>query len=109
MIKITIQNHHQLIVGFSVSGHSLYAVHGADIICAAVSALSQTAIPALTQVLGVAPEWARDEGFLNCRIPDGLDERQTERAQIVLQTLIVGLENIARQYPTYIQLMNEEV
>jgi uncharacterized protein YsxB (DUF464 family) len=82
--------------GFRASGHAGYANSGEDIVCAAVSALTQTALLGLGEVLKVPVEWSADEekGALSALIQEA-----TEGTEIVLRTLEAGLTNIAEQYP----------
>ena len=42
-------------MGFTASGHSGFAERGHDIVCAAVSALTQTCELGLSDVLGLEP------------------------------------------------------
>ena len=52
MIKIEIvRNSDQAMVGFSVTGHANTAPHGQDIVCAGISALTQTAVLGLDRQL----------------------------------------------------------
>ena len=52
MITIRIfRDKHQNIVKYQISGHSGYAEIGSDIVCAAVSAVSQSSVLGLMEVL----------------------------------------------------------
>jgi uncharacterized protein YsxB (DUF464 family) len=52
MIKIKIvRNSDQAMIGFSVTGHANTGPHGQDIVCAGVSALTQTAVLGLDRQL----------------------------------------------------------
>jgi len=85
--------------GFQASGHTGYAPSGEDIVCAAVSALTQTALLGLSEVLKVPVEWTVDEevGALSAFVRES-----TDGTEIVLRTLEAGLRNIAEQYPDLI-------
>lgn len=109
MIEFKVFFHDQTITGFVASGHSGFGLKGSDIICSAVSALSQTAILALGKIAGVEPQWKRHEGHLECRLPQGLDPEQRADCQLVLKTILTGIENIADEYPDYIRIGFEEV
>jgi hypothetical protein len=82
--------------GFEAGGHAGYAPSGEDIVCAAVSALTQTALLGLLEVLKVPVEWKMDEeaGALSASVRES-----TEGTEVVLRTLEAGLLNIAGQYP----------
>lgn len=109
MIKVTIFRDGNWLVGLAVAGHSHYRPQGEDIICSAISALSQTAIPALEQVAGITPDYSRTEGRLVCKLPPGMDRRELEAAQAVLQTVVIGMQCIAQQYPRHVTVINKEV
>ena len=82
--------------GFEAGGHAGYAPSGEDIVCAAVSALTQTALLGLGEVLKVPVEWSVDEekGALSAFVRES-----TDGTEVVLRTLEAGLKNIAGQYP----------
>ena len=68
MTKIQIQKQENLIIGFTVSGHSGYAEEGSDIVCSAISALAQNVCVGLENVLKVNPTIVIDENkaYLSC-------------------------------------------
>ena len=49
------------ITGFSCSGHSGYAEEGSDIVCAAISALTQGAVIGLKEVIGLEARGVHDQ------------------------------------------------
>ena len=109
MIVITVFRDKNTIRGFSARGHSNFGVRGTDIVCAAISTLSQTAILALARVAGVEPLWKKKDGLLECRIPTDADPGSFPACQLVFQTILAGMENIACQYPEYVKVTDEEV
>lgn len=92
--------------GFRAHGHAGYADPGEDIVCAAVSILTQTAVLGLEQVLGVACQLQIDEakGLLECALPQGLPEKLWQDAQLVLEVLLVGLRSTAEEYGDYVSV-----
>ncbi|MBN1534973.1 MAG: ribosomal-processing cysteine protease Prp [Spirochaetes bacterium] len=58
-------------VGVLVQGHSLYREKGSDIVCAAISALSQTMIRSIDMIGDIPQELDQREGFLRTRIAFG--------------------------------------
>ncbi len=85
--------------GFEASGHAGYAESGEDIVCAAVSALTQSTLLGLGEVLKAPVEWSADEkkGALRAFVPES-----TEGTEILFRTLEAGLKNIAGQYPDWV-------
>ena len=50
-------------MGFKAQDHAGYAREGSDIVCAAISALTQTTVVGLNEVVGVSCQWEVDDGF----------------------------------------------
>ena len=97
------------IAGFEASGHAGAArIRGYDLVCCAVSALTQTGVNALIAVAGVTPAVAVEDGYLLCILPEGLDEAAAARADIVLRTVIQGLTDIQNIYPKLIRIQQKE-
>ena len=95
--------------GFEAGGHAgAKRVRGYDLVCCAVSALTQTSVNALVSVAGVRPEVEVRDGYLRCILPQGLDEKTSERAQIVLRTIMTGLTDIQKIYPNLIRIQQKE-
>jgi len=91
--------------GFRMKGHAGYAEAGEDIVCAAISILTNTCINALESVCGIVPEAACDnDGFLQAHLPDQLTEGQMHDAQILMRALWQGLSDLAECYPEHFKL-----
>lgn len=92
------------VAAFEVAGHAEWAEKGQDIVCAAVSALSQAAVLGLEERLGIRPAVDVRSGRLTCRLPAGLDGELALRAQDVLETMVLGLKSMAMAYEGYVQV-----
>ncbi|HBG01499.1 MAG TPA: ribosomal-processing cysteine protease Prp [Firmicutes bacterium] len=92
--------------GFRAHGHTNYAQHGEDIVCAAISVLTQTAILGLTRVIGIdcLVRVDENEGLLLCILPAGLTGEQWEQAQLVLNVLHVGVLATEEGYGTHVNV-----
>lgn len=111
-IKI-FRNQNRYIVKYEVSGHVDFDEHGRDILCAAVSVLSQTAILALEKVCKISHcdiDLCVDEktGYLRVSLSDQIPKDKRDKANIVLESMVVGMEDISLQYPKYINLVGKE-
>lgn len=93
------QNHE--FTGFRISGHAEYSDPGSDIVCAGVSAVSQTALLGLLKYSPKGVTYHIDEksGFLEVHV-----EECSEASQIILHTMELGLKEIAQTYHTYVVL-----
>lgn len=109
MIVVMLFLDEQSILGFSVRGHSDFSSRGSDIVCAAISVLSQTAVLALTEVAGTDPLYEKKDGLLECRVSQDIDPQKLQTCQVIFKTMLLGIENIAEQYPDFVQVYNEEV
>ena len=97
------------IAGFEASGHAGAArIRGYDLVCCAVSALTQTGVNALIAVAGVTPAVKDEEGYLRCILPQGLEAAQADHADVVLRTVIQGLTDIQNIYPKLLRIQQKE-
>ena len=98
-----------VIAGYEAGGHAgAKRVRGYDLVCCAVSALTQTGVNALCSVAGIEPAVEVRDGFLSCFLPDGMEDQQMETAQIVLRTMMTGLTDIQKIYPNLIRIQQKE-
>ncbi len=98
------------ITGFMAGGHSGYADSGYDIVCAAISALTQTCELGLSEVAGIAVNVKRDDdaGKYEVRLPDKVDEASMLKAQTIFETLLIGLKSIESSYPEFLRVNANE-
>ncbi|MDU2066666.1 MAG: ribosomal-processing cysteine protease Prp [Sporomusaceae bacterium] len=86
---------------FSVAGHANVATRGKDIVCAGVSALTQSAVLGLMNHLERELDLQVAEGQLDCtlrEVPDDLTEA-------VCQTMLLGLKEIAKISPKSVRII----
>lgn len=97
--------------GFSVSGHSGYASSGKDIVCSAISTLSQSVCVGLENVLNQKPNIKIDEStaYLSCDLQKNLNENQIKEAQILLKTFKTSVELIILGDKNFKKYINLEV
>ena len=93
------------ITGFSVSGHSGYAESGADIVCAAVSAIVTMAEATINDVCGAkAKVRVKEDGArVTLTLPASCDEEDT--VQAVLAGMMLTLVSMRDDYPDYIEVL----
>lgn len=95
--------------GFLMRGHAGFAAHGQDIVCAAVTALAETAVLGLRDALGIPVDVTRRDGYLECHLPDRLAQDLRERADLVLHTMELGLLDIAEDYGRHLKVTGATV
>ena len=98
------------LIGYRASGHSGYAAAGEDIVCAGISALTQSTLNGLQNVLKAPVMFDTDErtASLEAELTPEATEDQVERAQLLLETLLQGLQAIERSYPRNVRIFFEE-
>jgi uncharacterized protein YsxB (DUF464 family) len=95
--------------GFTFAGHADYAEPGFDIVCAAISILSHTFMAGLETIVKLPLQIKADQtsGYLDCNWVN-LPEK-SERTQLLVETMRLGLSEIQAQYPDHITLCEVEV
>lgn len=110
MIKVIIKRTaYGDIKAFKVTGHANYGKHGHDVVCSAVSVLTQTAVIGLDLVAKAKFDYKISEGYLWCDILDSETETQKIKSSAILETMYEGLKNIKEGYGKYITIVEEEV
>ncbi|MHB8171706.1 MAG: ribosomal-processing cysteine protease Prp, partial [Thermincolia bacterium] len=109
VIEIEILHSNKGIFGYQVSGHAMGSNRSEkyDLVCCAVSVLVLTITNGLTDVLKVTPdtlEVGDTGGLIRCILPQGLEPVLSCQVSALLETLVMGLEEIARDYPEYVRL-----
>lgn len=109
MITVTVTRENGAPVGFSVSGHANMGEYGEDLVCAAVSAVVQTAILGITEVCHIPAGVSIEEGQTRCILSKDATGDAIQRAGIVFDTMIAGLRSIQASYPKTLKFRNKEV
>ena len=110
MIRVTLRSQDECITGFDVKGHAGYAEAGQDIVCAAVSALTQSTLNGLRSVLKAPVMFDIDDqaATLQAELTPEATGEQVKQAQLLLVTLLEGLQAIERSYPRNVRIFFEE-
>ena len=93
------------ITGFSVSGHSGYAKAGADIVCAAISAVVTMAEATINDVCCAKAKVRvkEQDARITLTLPASCDEE--ESVQAVLAGMMLTLCSLRDDYPDYIEVL----
>ena len=108
MITINIKrNDKNEIVSFMLDGHAGYAKKGNDIVCAAVSAVTNMVLIGFNQ-LDVTPKCEMsDGGFLSCELPQNLTGDVQTKLQFLLECMVNEFMDIKNSYGKYIKVIQE--
>lgn len=93
-----------LVVGFSAKGHAGTAKHGKDIVCAAISALTQTTALGLVKHLNREIDLQHASGDMVVHLkakPDAL-------TNAVFETMILGLNEIEKINPQGVHILDAQ-
>ena len=93
------------ITGFSISGHSGYAEAGADIVCAAISAVVTMAEATINDVCGANAKVRvkEEDARVTLTLPTSCDEE--DAIQAVLAGMMVTLCSMRDDYSDYIEVL----
>ena len=95
-------------VGFECKGHAGYADSGEDIVCAGVSALVINTINAIARFTD--EKLSTDTEEATGRIAARFHQPAGHDAELLMKTLVMGLQGIQEQYgATYITINFKEV
>ncbi len=104
MIEVTLFQQGTYYHGFSSEGHAEYA-EGEDILCAAVSAVTQTASLAIADEVGEEyTAWEHGDGHLVFDVTPDTPEG-VYIVHLLLKAMKIGLEAIQEQYPEYVSVI----
>jgi len=110
MIKVEIKRSKKGDVqSFSINGHANAEVYGRDIVCAAISVLSQTTLLGLHEIAKINIDYNIQDGNLVCKLPINMTDEERQKASLLLETMIIGIKNIYESYSEYIVIHDKEV
>lgn len=92
------------VIELRVKGHTGYAEQGEDIVCAGVSALVVTCLIGLKKVAGHPHEGKARAGSMYCKLLPGGTPESAARAQAILETTVLGLQDIAKDYHQFVRV-----
>ena len=91
------------IVECHFQGHAGAAPYGEDIVCAAISMLSQTSILGLHEVAQQTMEYQMEDGELHILLSEPINES----GQAILETMLIGIKNVADQYSDFVRVSEQ--
>ena len=106
MTTIKIKRKDENIICVECSDHTGFAEYGKDIVCAGVSCIVQTAVLGIQKLTKIKHKVLIDEkkGYLKLEIIDIENSQSFSDAQLILKTMLCGIEDLQKQYPKNIKL-----
>jgi uncharacterized protein len=114
MVTLTMLRKGGRTVGFTSTGHADHGEAGEDIVCSAISALTQTCYLGLIQVVGLkegddlAVSIDETEG-MTCVLAGDTRGTQLEKAELLFLTMEAGLNSIQQSYRKSLKIRHREV
>lgn len=110
MISVCMMTRSGRLCGFTSTGHADYDEKGKDIVCAAVSALTQTCVMGLTEIVECAADvQCSERDGIQCLVRPETEPSKGEQAELLLKTLHAGLVAIREAYPGTLKIRVREV
>ena len=100
MTKIKFFKKQDGITGFECSGHTK------EILCAALSGMTQSCMIGLTHVLKIKVLVKRNDndGYLKIELPKKIDQEKMKLSQVLFNTLLISIEDLIDGYSKYISM-----
>ncbi len=103
MIDVYIQVDKEHVTRFAITGHANYAAFGKDIVCAAISALTNT----LEETLNVLNISVEEIKYIDSS-PQYMFTKPNEITDLLMKSYCIGVNMISEEYPEYVTLhLNE--
>ncbi|MBS6920353.1 MAG: ribosomal-processing cysteine protease Prp [Anaerococcus vaginalis] len=103
MIDVTLLIKKEKRLGFAIKGHANFDQHGYDIVCAAVSILSYTAVNTL-DYYEIDFDFFDDENEMKVSL-----KNSNEKSEIILNDFEIGIKTLLTNYNEYVNLNYREV
>ena len=84
-----------------IKGHAGYAPTGCDIVCSAISVLTETLVASLEELTYDEIMCRRDEGFTEIEYEKDL----SEKAKLLIRSFFIGANGVADSYPEYVRII----
>ena len=86
--------------GIEISGHAGYAETGKDIVCAGVTALTQTLIRSLEELVGDEVEYEISPGRVDIHYGD-----LSEEGKLLVDSFFIGICQIASEFSEHVNIV----
>ena len=94
-------------IGFDAHGHTGYAECGEDIVCAGLSVLAIYFVNSIEQL--TSDEYTQfeheDDGIIDFEFSNNI----SKEAELLIKSLVLGLEQLEKEYKDFITLVYKEV
>ncbi|MFL0195782.1 ribosomal-processing cysteine protease Prp [Clostridium sp. WILCCON 0269] len=96
------------LISVELKGHAESVEQGYDLVCSAASAISQSIVIGITEVLKLNLNYSLKNGFLSFSLKD-MAEDDILKCQVLMKTMLLGLKSIEVSFGEYISVKEMEV
>lgn len=108
MITVKICRENNRIKSFEVSGHANSGPYGYDLVCAGVSAVTFGAVNSISKICNVDLKIIQESsGYLHVTVPHSLPNEQLDKAELLLEGMLISLQTIERNYRKFIEIKDK--
>ncbi|MHA6252126.1 ribosomal-processing cysteine protease Prp [Oceanobacillus sp. CAU 1775] len=107
MIRVTVKRKDNFIQSIELSGHAESGPYGYDLVCAGVSAVSIGTVNAVMELseVNLEIEQGGEGGYLKVAFPKMHDDKESEKAQLLFEGMLVSLKSIENEYGKFIRII----
>ena len=112
MIKIKFLKKNERIIYFEITGHANHGEYGEDVVCSAVSSVSQMTLNGLLETLKLDDrlQYEEKEGYIVCDLDKSdLTDDEIEKSEILIQSMYSYLKAVEESYGKYVEIRVREV
>ena len=105
MTNIKFFKNKENIIGFEVKGHTGKAERGKDVLCSAISSVTQNTLVGIVEVLKLNADFEIKDGYLRVMLKE--NDYENEFAQVLFKTCLMSLKEISKNEKKYVKLEEE--
>ena len=112
MITIKFLKKNERIIYFEITGHANHGEYGEDVVCSAVSSVSQMTLNGLMETLKLDDklQYKEKEGYIVCDLDkSNLTDDEIEKSQILILSMYSYLKAVEESYGKYVEIRVREV
>lgn len=103
MTNIIFSRKNGKIIRFKISGHTGKAEFGKDILCSAISSVSQSALVGVTEILKIEPKILKiHDGYMEFELKN--EDFDNQSVQLLLETCLKSLKEIVKNDKKFVKL-----
>lgn len=106
VIQVTVIRKNNHLHSIELAGHAESGPYGFDLVCAAVSGVSIGTVNAVMELtdIGLQIEQGGEGGYLKVTLPALLYDNELEKAELLLEGMLVSLKSIELEYSDFIKI-----